>query len=274
MTDCIQNIGLQAKILSTRTFTIFVVMALLTTLATTPLVSALYPPLYQKKLAAWKRGEIDWDSGETVDSSTGEPAEQIKPTSTRVQHLLVYLRLDNMPAMLNFISLFGKQNISAFESSEKNVVPSTENLRAVRAHGLHLMQLTDRHSSVMTVSEVDEYTRRDPVVNIFRTVGQFLKVAVSGEVAIMRETRFAEALLAKSADIAADLVLLPWSETGSLGDLQTFSDSKVASSYQLCQVGTLVARHQCCRLLPQGQRRRPGLHHTQRRPKAGASVFF
>ena len=43
-TNNTQNIGLQAKILSTRTFTIFVVMALVTTFATTPLTSALYPP--------------------------------------------------------------------------------------------------------------------------------------------------------------------------------------------------------------------------------------
>jgi Kef-type K+ transport system membrane component KefB len=41
------NIGLQAKILSTRVFTMFVVMALVTTFATTPLASALYPGWYQ-----------------------------------------------------------------------------------------------------------------------------------------------------------------------------------------------------------------------------------
>ena len=46
------NIGYQAKILSTRTFTIFVVMALVTTFATTPLVVWLYPPWYQQKLKA------------------------------------------------------------------------------------------------------------------------------------------------------------------------------------------------------------------------------
>lgn len=55
------NIGLQARILSTRTFAIFVVMALITTFATTPLVVWLYPPWYQRKLERWKQGEIDWD---------------------------------------------------------------------------------------------------------------------------------------------------------------------------------------------------------------------
>lgn len=46
------NIELQAKILSQRTFIIFVVMALATIFAITSLTSALYPPWYQKKLAA------------------------------------------------------------------------------------------------------------------------------------------------------------------------------------------------------------------------------
>jgi hypothetical protein len=58
------NIGLQAKILSTRTFTMFVVMALVTTFATTPIVSFLYPPSYQRKLELWKQGKIDWNGNQ------------------------------------------------------------------------------------------------------------------------------------------------------------------------------------------------------------------
>jgi Kef-type K+ transport system membrane component KefB len=58
------NIGLQAKILSTRTFTMFVVMALVTTFATTPIVSFLYPPSYQRKLELWKQGKINWNGNQ------------------------------------------------------------------------------------------------------------------------------------------------------------------------------------------------------------------
>ncbi|KAF9869537.1 sodium/hydrogen exchanger family protein [Colletotrichum karsti] len=228
------NIGLQAKILSTRTFTIFVVMALLTTFSTTPLTSFLYPPWYQKKLEAWKRGEIDWDTGEAIaGAGTGDDTDTVKPASDRVRRMLVYLRLDNMPAMLNLVSLFGKQTSSGSKSStdEKGSLSvdtpvsgsSLKDSQAVRAHGFRLLHLTDRDSSVMTVSQVAEFTRNDPVVNIFRTAGQFLKVAVSGEVSIMPETRFAEALLSKSSDISSDLLLVPWSESGSLVDSQVLS---------------------------------------------------
>ncbi|KAG8425547.1 hypothetical protein J3458_002236 [Metarhizium acridum] len=103
------NIGLQANILSTRTFTIFVVMALLTTFATTPIVTVLYPPWYQRKIAAWRRGEIDWDTGAPISSpsSSQGPKEDDSLGLERVNRLLVYLRLDNMPSLLRLLSMFG-----------------------------------------------------------------------------------------------------------------------------------------------------------------------
>ncbi|ETS02514.1 Sodium/hydrogen exchanger family protein [Trichoderma reesei RUT C-30] len=231
------NIGLQAKILSVRTFTIFVVMALLTTFLTTPAVSFLYPPWYQKKIAAWKRGEIDWDTGAPITQVTVTPGTD---TSTqRVRRLLVYLRLDNMPALLNLLSLFGSSHAAETPSgtSEGGSKRSYEDVvkGPVRAHGLRLLELTDRDSSVMTVAQVDEYTRHDPVVNIFRSVGQLHNIAASGEVAIMPEDRFADALVSRSSNMGSDLLLMPWTETGSMGDAQIISsadvEDRLASNY-------------------------------------------
>ena len=74
-------------------------MALVTTFATTPLTSMLYPPWYQKKLEAWKRGEIDWDTGLPIRGGASEDTlvdREKHKVKTDVQSLLVYLRLDNM----------------------------------------------------------------------------------------------------------------------------------------------------------------------------------
>lgn len=240
------NIGLQAKILSTRTFTIFVVMALLTTFATTPIVSGLYPPWYQKKIAAWRRGEIDWETGAPISPSSSSCDPKPAPQALeRVNRLLVYLRLDNMSSLLQLLSMFGDPSSSQSAAAADTDDASGENANAsaisqprhnaVWAHGIRLLQLTDRDSSVMTVAQVDDYTRCDPVVNTFRTVGQLHNLATSGEVAIMPETRFAEALAMKSSKMSSDLVLVPWTETGAMGDAQILSsatvDDKIGSSY-------------------------------------------
>ncbi|KAH8665870.1 Sodium/hydrogen exchanger family-domain-containing protein [Tricladium varicosporioides] len=236
------NIGLQAKILSTRTFTIFVVMALVTTVSTTPLTLALYPPWYQKKLEAWKRGEIDWDGNHLStdrDSTSEGTVEKLK--STQVRRLLVYLRLDSLPSLFTFISLLGGDNAvvatkvhrskpglaSVAENGDSSTESETPHIRKrpLEVHGIRIVELTERTSSVMKVSEADEYSYRDPVVNAFRTFAQLNNVAVSGEVSIVPVDSFAETISTSAQENHSDLVLIPWSESNSISELYASKDS-------------------------------------------------
>jgi len=233
------NIGLQAKILSQRTFTIFVVMALVTTFATTPLTSALYPPWYQRKLEAWKRGEIDWDSGKAIhDGASDLDAVAIqKLESAKVKSLLVYLRLDNMPTLLAFVSLLGGKPSDPVENKHPSLLQNSperesgpalsERRKPVQVHGVRLIELTERGSTVMKVSEIDEYSIFDPVLNAFRVLGQLYNLAVSGEVTVVPPSSYADTLTAKALEESSDLLLLPWSETGSVSETQTISSDSV-----------------------------------------------
>ncbi|EGO53970.1 hypothetical protein NEUTE1DRAFT_148441 [Neurospora tetrasperma FGSC 2508] len=231
------NIGLQAKILSQRTFTIFVVMALVTTVATTPLTKALYPPWYQRKVERWRRGEIDWDENPLVPSeSSPNTSDPSKPggDQSSIQRMLVYLRLDSLPSLLAFITLLSPQaKPSEVESTDKgsNPSPPTRKQKLLEVHGLRLIELTDRTSSVMQVTEgiageeEELYSLRDPVINTFRTFASLSSpsmsnnVAVSGRVAIVPESSYAETLVSYAADTQSEFVLIPWSEYGSLTDL-------------------------------------------------------
>jgi len=209
-------------------------MALLTTFATTPLATLLYPPWYQEKLKAWRRGEIDWDTGApSQDHTSTDESKPPKPNTDRIRRLLVYLTLDNMPSILDLVSMFGMTSTQASQShpADRDESKSNSVLTTVRAHGIRLLQLTDRDSSVMTVSQVDDYSQADPVVNIFRTLGQLHKLAVSGEVAVMPETRFAEALISKSSAISSDLVLVPWDNSPQLTSSADNLSSKLGTSY-------------------------------------------
>ncbi|KAF2131943.1 K(+)/H(+) antiporter-like protein 1 [Dothidotthia symphoricarpi CBS 119687] len=239
------NIGLNAKILSTRTFTIFVVMALVTTFLSSPLASFFYPIWYQKKVEAWRRGEIDWDTGKPLDGaeSSRDSIHYNKLEAEKVKRLTVYLRLDSMPNLLAFTSLFGGHSdkpvtkvhpTKATNSEKETGGPSTsiEATRPVEAYGLRLLNLTDRGSSVMQVSEIESYTAYDPVVNTFRTFGRLHNLAVSGEVLVVPESSFAETLSTRASD--SDFLVLPWSETGGMSEQAIIEDkgtkNKLAAS--------------------------------------------
>ncbi|KAI0129587.1 putative K(+)/H(+) antiporter protein [Xylariales sp. AK1849] len=212
------NIGLEAKILSQKTFTMFVVMALVTTFATTPIVKGLYPPWYQKKLEAWKRGEIDWD-GKPLASEHSSQSDAVVKADAKIRRLLVYLRLDSLPSIFTFISLLGeeKETISApthpGQNNNGDSIPIRK--RPIEVHALRIHELTERTSSVMRVTEGDEFSRRDPVVNTFRTFSQLHDVAVSSSVVVAPEDAYAQTVVSKASDQGSDFVLIPWSELGS-----------------------------------------------------------
>jgi len=233
------NIGLQARILSTRTFTMFVVMALVTTVTTTPLVVALYPPWYQRKLESWKRGEIDWDGNRLIPEGDSPKDLVEKLRNNQVRKLLVYLRLDSLPSLFTFIALLGGDRATVSTKvhktkSELATVPEgeTSNSRSIAAskrplevHGVRILELTERTSSVMQSSELDDYGRRDPVVNAFRTFAQLNNVAVSGDVSIVPEDSYAETLAGQASDHCSDLVLIPWNDSDSSADFGAVHDS-------------------------------------------------
>lgn len=249
------NIGLQAKILSQRTFTIFVVMALVTTFATTPITAALYPPWYQRKLEAWKRGEIDWDTGAPLLDGRSEAAvdEIIKEKleSSRINNLLIYLRLDAMPTTLALVSLLsGKPSDSIpkrhpaqiNDDLQSGIAQQSESKRPIEVHGLRLVELTERGSTVMKVSEMDEYSAFDPVLNAFRVMGQIYNLLVSGEVSIIPQSSYAETLVTRAADESSDLLLVPWSETGSMSEEQTITRDSVRHKLASDSYGSFVTQ--------------------------------
>ncbi|KAH7009453.1 Sodium/hydrogen exchanger family-domain-containing protein [Microdochium trichocladiopsis] len=194
------NIGYQANILDQRTFTMFVIMAL--------------------KLDAWKRGEIDWDGKPIVhdDNSFSDSAQKLH--KTKIQRVLVYLRLDSLPSTFTFLSILGVEEVPAAPAEDaahasdgaRTVGPRA---RPLEVHALRILELTDRSSSVMKVTETEDYAKRDPVINAFRTFSRLHDLAFSGNVVVTPESMYADTVVTSASSQESDFVLVPWSQVGS-----------------------------------------------------------
>lgn len=188
-------------------------MALVTTVITSPATSALYPPWYQKKLEAWKRGDIDWEGNELRSSATS--LEKLE--STQIHKLLVYLRLESLPALFTFIDLLGGEKPSPISRVHKSRLPSVPEdasdssppQHAFEVHGARLLPLTERTSSVMKVSAADD-SSSDPILNTFRTFARLNALSVSGTISTVPTISFASELLSKTSFLSPDLLLVPW----------------------------------------------------------------
>lgn len=219
----------------------FVVMALVTTFATTPLTTLLYPKWYQIKVERWRRGEIDWNGNSAQDASRHDSVAAAKDQlkTNAVRKLLVYLRLDGLSSICTLAALLSpndqppapkvhpekkKQATSpepAADESAATEEEEEEEAPKLQVHGVRLMELTDRDSSVMKVSEIDEYTLWDPVSNTFRAFGQWHNLSIMAGVSVVPEHSYADTVVGMAHQESTDLLLLPWSETGTMTEHQS-----------------------------------------------------
>jgi hypothetical protein len=199
------NVGLQAGILSERVFTMFVVMALVTTFLTTPIVTLLYPPWYQHKLELWRKGEIDWDGNPISRSRSQTPDDKSDPSMPLVQRAMVVLnRMEDVPAMMTLTKL-----LAVASRQRPPPASSADQKNFLKVHVLRLMELTQRTSMVMKVSE-RSYETRDPLINVFRTFGKLNEVLVSAKMAIVPSDSFSDTVYYQAQNERMQMVILPW----------------------------------------------------------------
>ncbi|KFY12098.1 hypothetical protein V492_04093, partial [Pseudogymnoascus sp. VKM F-4246] len=83
---------------------------------------------------------------------------------------------------------------------------------ALQVHGARLLPLTERTSSVMKVSAVDD-SSSDPILNTFRTFARLNALPVSGTISTVPLSSYATELLSKTSSLSPDLLLVPWPST-------------------------------------------------------------
>ncbi|PWN44441.1 hypothetical protein IE81DRAFT_345670 [Ceraceosorus guamensis] len=231
------NIGLQAGILDTRTFSMFVVMALVTTFVTTPLTQLIYPAkYYEEEVDAIRAGS----DSKLVDDSSDPSAGRRSALTGAARRLLVVLDgFEHLPGLLTLMQLMRpsiaprvdptsttglrqrhSQGPSGAETeddiSEKESASSTQQHRssnpkaAVGVSALRLIELTDRTSAVMRVAEAESTLRADPIINVFRTFGQLNNLPVDSSMAVVNADEYANTVIARAQRAQTNFLVVPW----------------------------------------------------------------
>ena len=204
------NIGLQANILDTRTFSMFVVHALVLTFITTPLVIAFYPPKYR----VHHRGEKP-SPGEEAAAANLQP----KPSSEderKTKFAVILDKIESLPAAMTLSQFLYSPSLASLSSSTIDEKASTSNAGLEKASpgitikALRLMELTDRTSDVLRSQEADSLIYNDPVITIYRTFGQLNFLNITGNLSIVNYDEFPEVIVKHVLDTGSEMVILPW----------------------------------------------------------------
>ncbi|KAF8336424.1 Sodium/hydrogen exchanger family-domain-containing protein [Cantharellus anzutake] len=203
------NVGLQAGLLDQRLFSMFVLMALVLTMMTTPLTLWMYPPRVRGRMQL-----------ERIDSASLS-VTSLKQEDSGSKFSLVLERVDQLPGVMSVMHLFNP--------------PTSANRQFITVDALRLVELSDRASAVMRGSEIEELLRRDPIAKVLRTFGRLNHIAVSSlSLTVVPQSKFAESVASFGRSKSAELIVLPWSITQGTTHLSD-ADKPASTSYNPLQ---------------------------------------
>ncbi|KAF5387678.1 hypothetical protein D9615_000754 [Tricholomella constricta] len=227
------NIGLQANILDTRTFSMFVVHAIILTFITTPLTLFFYPPKFRIREGADNEHHM-------AEGGTGPRPASDDEIKTRFA--LVLDKVEQLPAAMtisqllqtnkgfNFTTSLTVTDEKSEKSIEKDMPVAVSGSSRIAINALRLMELTSRTSAVLKSKAAESLIYNDPVVSVFRTFGYLNHILVSAALSVVNSDEFTTAITKHIIESESQMVILPWSrgttvvddDAGNIGALNPF----------------------------------------------------
>ncbi|KAK4058639.1 K(+)/H(+) antiporter [Microbotryomycetes sp. JL221] len=210
------NIGLNAGILNSEVFAMFVVMALVTTFTTTPLALAFYPKSYRLQRDRERAG-LTANSTPGGPSSDGDNDEDY----VRSRFAIVLEHFDHLSTVFAFVKLLAQPHSHKVDKStsghldEKQIAGSSPTKKQVTLSTLRVLEVTDRQSALIKASESEQtLLAADALSDVVRSVATgLLGVATDMSLSVVggHQDKFAAAIVEKTQERSTDVLVLPWS---------------------------------------------------------------
>ncbi|MBW0472398.1 hypothetical protein O181_012113 [Austropuccinia psidii MF-1] len=188
------NIGLNAGVLNSQVFAMFVLMAVVTTFSTTPLTLLFYPESRRRALdrkSSLKRLSYEENSKSNI--------------------LVVLSQFDHLTGVMTFLKLLQPHPTIQSENQSEKANTSFKSDFSPQVAGLRLLELSQRTTDVMKANEVEETEKLDPLLNIFTTFASLSDVIVSSvSMSIVAEDEFVTEISSEASRLSTQLVILPW----------------------------------------------------------------
>jgi hypothetical protein len=215
------NVGLQAKILDQRIFSMFVLQALVLTFITTPLTILIYPPHH--------RVHVDTSLEKAVVPGTGPAASSEE--FRRSKFMVVLDGMEHLPPAMTLTQLLQslslRSNVVEMASIEKPsslenpVINDPPNKCGISVDALRLVGLTDRTSDVLRSQSTDTMIRNDPVLSVFRTFGRLNHFSTIPFLSVINNDEFSAQVVDHARERGSQLIVVPWLLASHLAEAST-----------------------------------------------------
>ncbi|KAH9858397.1 Sodium/hydrogen exchanger family-domain-containing protein [Lenzites betulinus] len=218
------NVGLTAGILDTRTFSMFVLHAIILTFMTTPLTLLFYPAKHRSHIGA---ATAHPGKPSEVEAGRAFPPKGDLQDYLKSRFSVIVDRVEQLPAVLTLMQLLHAPSAApalptidekaSFANSD--APPSltgdshTDTLsqdRRISFDALRLIELTHRTSAVLRSQEAETLVHSDSILAVLKTSGYLNGMNVSTALAVVGSDDFPTQVAQHVRDATSQMVILPW----------------------------------------------------------------
>ncbi|KAJ1309003.1 hypothetical protein OPQ81_004685 [Rhizoctonia solani] len=226
------NIGLSAGILDTKSFSMFVMMAVILTFITSPCTVAIYPERVREHIGTNKASSEDPATKGRQRSATIDATGSF---SLMTRFTVVLSKIEHLPAVMTLTQFLQPPSEILWTPIPQHFLPfpptrllsPTEPPR-VSIDALRLIELTERTSAVMRVTAAEELMYRDTLISVMRTFGHLNRIPVSSALSIVPQDSFSSSVISHARDTNSDLIVIPWNSAPSAIEEASRNDAGVA----------------------------------------------
>ena len=224
------NVGLSAGIINQRLFSMFVIVALVLTVVTTPLTLWIYPARFREGYSGPKDknagdGERAARGVQHTDGSAGGRVltNKFLVVLQKFEHLSAVMFLTQMlePPTVTTLSTPKGKRASTIEDngdlslksvpSYGHAVPDSDRSSGiVKIDALKLIELTGRTFSVMQSAEKDQLLLTDDALQLYRQFGRLRGLEITPHISIVQTDSFPNSVADYASGLGTELVIVPW----------------------------------------------------------------
>ncbi|CAM8951291.1 hypothetical protein QQ045_018097 [Rhodiola kirilowii] len=210
------NIGKERKVLNDQTFAIMVLMALVTTFITTPLVMAVYKPAKRIGKSEYKNRTIER-----------------KDTNSELRILTCFHSTSNLPTIINLI-----------EASR-----GIDKKEALCVYAMHLMELSERSSAILMVHKArkngmpfwnKKQLGSNQIIVVFEAFRQLCRVTIRPMTAISHMSNIHDDICSSAERKMVSMIILPFHKH------QRFDGSLETTRHEFRLINQRILEHAPC----------------------------
>jgi len=196
------NMGLDSEIISHKTYTIFILITILTTFSTTPLISKVYSPKYRIPILLDAPTNVEFnDNTEMTNDNESRTVTDSSYQNHFFKLLITVTNTKSLPGIMTMLHIL---------NNKPNSNDKIYNQPKLMVHSIRVMEFSERSSSIQMATDATTTTNLDPISTILRTFGQLNNISIIANLTVARPSDFSSTLSYYVDNFRSNLLIIPY----------------------------------------------------------------